>query len=432
MTMEMQAPQAPQGHTMTVTRGDAAPLVFTEEQRRMIRDSFANGASDAEFAVLMEIAKARRLNPLLRQVHFVSRWDSQKGREVWATQVSIDGLRAVAERTGLYSGQDEPEFEEGPDGSPKLCRVKVYRKDWPRPAVGVAYWSEYVQTRKDKATGRQIPTSFWQRMPHTMLAKCAESLALRKAFPEDTSGLYTPEEMGQAENDRPEEQPAESPRRAQVKEQPAAAPSAPQEPTPTSLGVSDLCASIRRCRSGEEVAQRWIDAKDDVRRWSRGEVDAAWHEAVAYCAELREVQFDTAYEWLVARIKELTKPTPPGGGGGGTKPAAMGSTSAQGSAAEGTPANDSTQARELTRVSDAASALLERHGSNPWALRNALKKHREELHFDDVPELARALARITPEDPVTKARLTLAGAEAIVRGLTGLRQVAKAAAWGAR
>lgn len=179
-------------------------LEFTDEQRQMIRDTFANGASDEEFAVLMEIARARRLNPLLRQIHFVSRWDSEKRRPVWAAQVSIDGLRAIAERTGLYAGQDEPEFVENPDGTLRLCKVRVYRKDWARPAVGIAYWTEYVQTMRDKATGKNRPTAMWLRMPHTMLSKCAEALALRKAFPEDMSGLYTTEEMMQATNPFPQ------------------------------------------------------------------------------------------------------------------------------------------------------------------------------------------------------------------------------------
>lgn len=167
--------------------------MFTQEQERMIRDAFANGANPSEFSMLLEIAKARRLSPLLRQIHFVKRWDSQKQREVWSTQVSIDGLRALAERTGKYDGQDEPEFVEK-DGKLVACKVRVYRKDWARPAVGVAYWAEYAQTKKDGT-----PTQFWSRMPHVMLAKCAEALALRKAFPEDTSGLYTPEEMAQAQ-----------------------------------------------------------------------------------------------------------------------------------------------------------------------------------------------------------------------------------------
>ncbi|MBL8604565.1 MAG: phage recombination protein Bet [Myxococcales bacterium] len=179
------------------------PLDFSEAQRRLIRDSFANGASDAEFEVLIEIARARRLNPLMRQIHFVQRWDGDKGRPVWAAQVSIDGLRALAERTGLYAGQDEPEFVEHPDGTLKLCKVRVWRRDWPRPAVGIAYWDEYVQQIRDRQTGKQRPTAMWARMPHVMLAKCAESLALRKAFPEDMGGLYTSEEMGQSQNESP-------------------------------------------------------------------------------------------------------------------------------------------------------------------------------------------------------------------------------------
>ena len=59
---------------ITVVRA-AGTLEFTSEQRAMIRDTFANGASDGEFAVLMEVARARRLNPLLKQVHFFQRYD---------------------------------------------------------------------------------------------------------------------------------------------------------------------------------------------------------------------------------------------------------------------------------------------------------------------------------------------------------------------
>lgn len=58
------------------------------------------------------------------------------------------------------------------------------------------------------------------------------------------------------------------------------------------------------------------------------------------------------------------------------------------------------------------------------AYRRLHVEHRVEVEVSDVPELARVLARITPEDPVTKARLTIAGAETIVRSLTGLRRVA--------
>jgi phage recombination protein Bet len=183
---------------IVVHRDVSGPLEFSTAQRAMIRDTYANGATEKEFQVLLEIAKLRRLNPLLRQIHFVKRWNKQLGRDVWSAQVSVDGLRAIAERTGKYDGQDEPEFGPVADGFPEWCKVKVYRKDWTRPAVGLAYWSEYVQRSRDGAV-----TRFWADMPRVMIAKCAEAIAMRKAFPEDLGGLYTEEEMQQAENGRP-------------------------------------------------------------------------------------------------------------------------------------------------------------------------------------------------------------------------------------
>jgi phage recombination protein Bet len=186
---------------LVVHRDVSAPLEFTPQQSQMIRDTYANGASEKEFQVLMEGAKVRRLNPLLRQVHFVKRsaWDerTKSKKDVWSVQVSVDGLRAIAERTGKYDGQDEPEYVRDAEGLITACKVRVYRKDWSRPSIGVAYWSEYVQTKQDGT-----PTRFWADMPHVMIAKCAEAIAMRKAFPEDMGGLYVDEEMQQADNVR--------------------------------------------------------------------------------------------------------------------------------------------------------------------------------------------------------------------------------------
>ncbi|MFO0610261.1 MAG: phage recombination protein Bet [Polyangiales bacterium] len=222
----------------------ASPFDFTAEQRQLIRDTFANGCSDGEFAVLMEVARARRLNPLLKQIHFVQRWDSEKHRMVWAAQVSIDGLRAIAERTKNYQGQDEPEYVENDDGSIKLCKVRVWRRDWPRPSVGVAYWSEYVQTTRDKQTGKTRPTAMWARMPHVMLAKVAESIALRKAFPEDMGGLYSTDEMAQALVEVPEA-PAAPERPGVQRVEVTAGPS-----STTSLGARDRGAAPCAARPG--------------------------------------------------------------------------------------------------------------------------------------------------------------------------------------
>jgi len=110
-------------------------------------------------------------------------------------QTSIDGFRVIAERSGEYAGQDEPIFTKENN---KLisCKITVYkfRGDVRYPAsVGVAHWSEYAQTGKDNE-----PVAMWKKMPHIMLAKVAEALALRKAFPQDLSGLYTGDEIADA------------------------------------------------------------------------------------------------------------------------------------------------------------------------------------------------------------------------------------------
>lgn len=274
---------------MSEEKGITRALDLTPEQWQMVRDTLANGANERDFVPLMEMAKARRLNPLLRQIHFVERWDGVKGRKVWAVQVSIDGLRAIAERTGLYAGQDEPEFVDGPEGPtglPVACKVKVYRKDWSRPAVGLAYWTEAVQVTRDKATGKERPNAMWGRMPRLMLAKVAEAMAIRKAFPEDTSGLYTGDEIAPAEEvEVTEDKPRETTRKArQLDPSPQRIPdlasvgievrsplptkvvdvgpevSDATEP-PTDEEVSKLCEDLSRSATVEELGARWVSQK---------------------------------------------------------------------------------------------------------------------------------------------------------------------------
>lgn len=215
----------------------AGHLTFTPEQMQMIRDTFAGGASPSEFQVFMEVCKARGLNPILRQIHLVKRWNSDLNRYVFTPQTGIDGLRAIAERTGEYDGQDEPEFEYDSEGKLKLAKVRVYRKGIPRPFVGIAHFSEYVQTKKDGS-----PTAMWASKPHIMLAKCAEALAFRKAFPEDTSGLYTDDEMP------PASEATEKPKRAQEAEthveKPALQGAAAQAVVPVALNEETEAARI--------------------------------------------------------------------------------------------------------------------------------------------------------------------------------------------
>lgn len=196
-----------------LARHDAA---FSDSQVETWKRTFCKGATDDEANMFVQTAKRLRLDPHARQIWLVKRYDSQVKGQVATPQVSIDGLRLIAERTGDYAGQSIPQWcgKDGKwtdvwleDGPPAAARVGVYRKGFVEALIRVARYASYVQVtdvyEKGQKTGDKRPNSMWAKMPDAMLAKCAESLALRAAFPNELSGVYTDAEMGHAENPEP-------------------------------------------------------------------------------------------------------------------------------------------------------------------------------------------------------------------------------------
>ncbi len=174
---------------------------FTEQQVALIKSTVAVGATDDELQLFMYVARKTGLDPFTRQIYALKRWSKALGREVMAIQTGIDGYRVVADRTDKLAGITDPTFDDDTKDHPNRATVTVKKAVAGTIAdfTATARWTEYVQIGKD---GK--PMGMWVKMPYLMLGKCAEALALRKAFPADLSGVYTTEEMAQADNGQQE------------------------------------------------------------------------------------------------------------------------------------------------------------------------------------------------------------------------------------
>lgn len=177
---------------------------WNRERIDLVKTTFCKGATDEEFSLFIGTCKRLGLSPEARQVFAVKRYDSTQRKEAMTIQISIDGFRLVAERSGKYGGQLGPLWcgKDGKwkdvwldDAPPAAAKVGVVRNDWQEPVWAVARFESYKQT-----TRQGDLTKMWQKMNDLMLAKCAESLALRKAFPQSLSGLYTSDELSQSNN----------------------------------------------------------------------------------------------------------------------------------------------------------------------------------------------------------------------------------------
>jgi len=194
------------------TTSQSSIQYFNPEQMKVLQEQLAPKCSPSELQYFIEVCKITGLSPFTREIYAISRnnWNPETGQNEpkMTIQVSIDGLRKRAANTGLYDGSatywcgDDAVWVEVwlKNTLPSAAKTIVYRKG-SQPFVAVARFDSYKQEYKNKKTQKMELSGQWAKMPDLMIGKVSEALALRKAFPEQTAGLYSGEEMDQIDSE---------------------------------------------------------------------------------------------------------------------------------------------------------------------------------------------------------------------------------------
>lgn len=276
-------------------------LRVTVTRETIKRAAGAANMPDEQFEVFLAIAQRSGLDPLARQIYAIPRQSRRKDENghwqtetAWTIQTGIDGYRAIAARTGQLAGIDDPTFDSETDAHPRRATCTVWRFTAGQrvPFSASARWDEYVQTKPvysndGKRTDKTEATEMWSRMPYLMLGKCAEALALRRAFPAELGGIYTGEEMAQADNY------VEAAATTTVREEPAR--SAPAPAHPQSAPTPQPSAQRAAAKTTPKIAERWGELQ--LRMRALGIIRMAMADEVA----LRIVDQD----WMTTAHKDL-------------------------------------------------------------------------------------------------------------------------------
>jgi phage recombination protein Bet len=287
--------------TTTATSLNESEFDIPEKVKRSLMRTVFKNLEEHEAIAAYWLAKRRKLDVEARQIYFVPYKDKNGNRTV-IPQTSIEGLRLIAARTGNYGGQINPRLtvrlkdgskmvvdheEYDPKETQELisATIEIINKDFSQPQKATALLKSYAQTYNGQFQG------LWATKTDIMLLKCAESLALRKAFPEEVGGIYSHEEMDQAKNDidavnvsystvettqKPIPEPVSLPRASSM-------PTESKTPEPPTINIPKEDVQAQPVESAPETSQPETEAFDEIDHEKF--INETWAKFTRYCAE---------------------------------------------------------------------------------------------------------------------------------------------------
>lgn len=173
---------------------------FTDQQIQTLKNTICRGATDAELEMFTFACQETGLDPFLKQIWAIprnvkvsKRGEPDRYEQQMAIQIGIDGYRVMRDRirdaqgVPLFEGMEGPQWSPNgkdwydfPDDAAAFARVAIWRRGIPRAFTATCRMDAYRQQ-----------TPLWDSMAPEQLAKCAEALALRRAFPAEMSKMTT-------------------------------------------------------------------------------------------------------------------------------------------------------------------------------------------------------------------------------------------------
>ena len=277
-------------HGRTELAIDPEQVTWNVQQLAALEHLGVAGAARADLAVFYHQCVKTGLDPFAKQIYMIERQGKQ------TIQTGIDGFRLVGRRAAdrarhsvalsdtLWCGEDGKWVDVWlSDKLPAAAKVTVYRNGDPFPAVAV--FKEYAGRKRDGSIN-----SMWSSKGSLMIAKCAEALAWRKAFPQDLSGIFISEELAQdMAGEEPQDNPGPSSRSSVSRLRAAVPESTPAEPAADSAITKEQLSKLAALLKDEgftDAAEGLEYIAEHAGREVKASRDLTYAEAAAVIAAL--------------------------------------------------------------------------------------------------------------------------------------------------